>query len=194
MKDQDSMPKNGLPRSNGARLTALVAGAALLLGSVFGVQAFTGTNAYAHMKLIGNGHGYGGWHRGGKRFADMSDAEVEERIERVVKHVAIEIDATEDQTRRITALLTAVARDLRAPRDQWHDAGRMFRAALVRDDVDRNELERLRSERLAEADRVSQSLVTAIADVAEVLTAEQRQVLEERVEQFRSMRKRWHRG
>ncbi len=194
MTDQDQRPKRGLPRSNGARLTALVAGTALLLGGVFGVQAFTGTNAYAHMKLIGHGHGHGGWHRDGKRFADLSDAEVEQRIERVVKHVAIEIDATDDQTRRITALLTAVARDLRASRDQWHNAGRMFRQALVKENVDRSELERLRSERLAEADRVSQSLVTAIADVAEVLTADQRQVLEERVEQFRSMRKRWHRG
>lgn len=194
MTDRDPSRKKGLPRSNGARLTALVAGAALLLGGVFGVQAFTGSNAHAHMKLMGHGYAAGGWHRGGKRFADLSDAEVEDRIERVVKHVAIEIDATDDQTRRITVLLTAVARDLRASRDQWHDAGRLFRAALVRDDVDRSELERLRSERLAEADRISQSLVTAIADVAEVLTVEQRQVLEQRVEQFRSMRKRWHRG
>ena len=58
----------------------------------------------------------------------------------------------------------------------------------------REALEKIRGERLAEVDRLSKILTTAIADVAEVLTPKQRRVLEERIREFRSMRGRWHRG
>ncbi|MEM9098066.1 MAG: hypothetical protein AAGC79_06020, partial [Pseudomonadota bacterium] len=37
-------------------------------------------------------------------FSDLTEAEVEDRIERLVKHVAIEIDATDEQSAKITEL------------------------------------------------------------------------------------------
>ena len=44
------------------------------------------------------------------------------------------------------------------------------------------------------SDVAEAGVVSALADVAEVLTSEQRAVLSERIEQFKSMRGRWHRG
>ena len=65
---------------------------------------------------------------------------------------------------------------------------------LTANTIDRAALEKVRAERLAEADRVSKELVNALADVAEVLTPEQRVIVNERLEQFKSMRRHWRRG
>jgi len=170
----------------------------IAVGGVFGVQAFADSKTYSHMKLFASEKG--NWHqaswRGGhrQRLADMSDAEIEAKVERIVKHVAIEIDATEEQQTKITALVTAVARDLKPIRAQMREAGQEMHRLLLSDTIDRAAFERIRAERLAEVDRISKNLVDAAADVAEVLTAEQRKVLDERIKEFRSMRKGWHRG
>ena len=41
---------------------------------------------------------------------------------------------------------------------------------------------------------ISKNLVGALADVAEVLSPEQRKVLDERIKEFRFMGRGWHRG
>ncbi len=194
------------------RLIGIAAGATLIIGASFSVQAIAESKPYQHMKLLMGseqestvmihkaGWGERGWFRGGRHgrghgsFADLTDAEIEKRITRVVKHVAIEIDATQEQQTRITTLITAVAKDLRPLRNEFRAAGKEMHELLTADKIDREAIEKLRAERLAEADRISKEMVTALADVAEVLTVEQRKVLDERIEQFRSMRKRWHRG
>ena len=58
-------------------------------------------------------------------YDDPRLSEIEAKVVRVVKHVAIEIDANEEQTEKIRTLLIAVAKDLkplraemRATRDQ----------------------------------------------------------------------------
>ena len=63
-----------------------------------------------------------------------------------------------------------------------------------RDTIDRAALEQLRAERLADAELISKSLVGALADMAEVLSPEQREAFGERIDQFRSMRRGHHRG
>ena len=173
---------------------ALATGTAIVVGGAFGVQAVAGDNAFSHLKLAASGEGWShhGWHRRG--FSQLSDAEVEDRITRIVKHVAIEIDANEDQQKKITALVTAVAKDMRPLRDQMRATGKEVHDLLLADAIDRDALEKIRVERLAEADRISKNLVTALADVAEVLTPSQRKVLDERIQEFRSMRHRWRRG
>ena len=124
----------------------------------------------------------------------MSDAEIEAKIERMVKHVAIEIEATAEQQEKITTLVNMVAKDLKPVHEQMRAAGKEIHDLLMADTIDRTALEQLRADQLAEADRISKSLVNAVADVAEVLTAEQRNVLDERIKQFRFMGKGWHRG
>jgi len=186
------------------KVIAIIAGTLVAVGGAYGATALADGKVYAHYKLHssdearGGGHG-GKWHRGGRRgghyghFANMTDAEIEAKIVRMVKHVAIEIDATENQQVKITALVTAVAKDLKPLRAQMHEAGQEIHDVLLADTIDRDALERVRAERLAEADRVSKNLIVAVADVAEVLTPEQRKVLDKRIKQFPSMRRGWHR-
>ncbi len=193
MSDKRATAKTGWFRKGNRKVIALATGIAIAIGGIFGVQAFANSNAYGHMKLYA---GYnGGWHGGHhKGFANISDADIEARIERMVKHVAIEIDATQEQQEEITALATAVAKDLKPEHDRMHATGKELHDLLLADTIDRAALEQLRAERLADADRISKNLVSALAVVAEMLSPEQRKVLVERIDQVRSMRRGWHRG
>ncbi len=206
MSDNQNPNNGGWFKTGNRKIIALVAGSAIVVGSVLGVQAMTSSKTFQHVKLEatdgnwhkagwfgggrGGGHGWG--HRG--RFADMSDAEIQDRIERMVKHVAIEIDATDDQTQKITTLVTAVAKELKPMRDKMRAAGKQVHDLLLQDTIDRAALETVRAERLADAEQISKTIVNAVADVAEVLTPDQRQVLEKRIQEFRSHKRGWGRG
>ncbi len=193
MSDQRGTAKTGWMRKRNRKLIALATGIAIAIGGVFGVQALADSKAYGHMKLYaGNyGGGHGGHH---KSFSDLSDEELTARIERFVKHAAIEVDATEEQQDRITALVTAAAKDLKPVHDRLRATGKEIHNLLLADPIDRAALENLRAERLAEAETISKNLVGALADVAEVLSPGQRKVLDERIKEFRSMGRGWHRG
>jgi Spy/CpxP family protein refolding chaperone len=192
LNKQDATQK-GWFRTGNRKVVALLTGAAIVVGGAFGAQALTNSKTYEHMRLAVafKAGGHGGEHR---PFADLSEAEIEARIERMVKHVAIEIDATLEQQEEITGLVKAVALELRPLRDRMHATGKDLRDLLMADVVDRVALENLRAERLAEAEQISKTLVNAFADVAEVLSPEQRAVLDERIEEFRSMGRGHHRG
>ena len=198
MSDRKEDAQKGWFQKGNRKVFAVVAGTVVAVGSAFGVQALADGKTYSHVKLMASDGA--SWHnaswRGGHhgRFADMTDTEIEAKIERMVKHVAIEIDATEDQQTKITALMFAVAKDLKPLRADMMEAGKEMHELLLSDTIDRAAFEKLRTERLAEIDRISKTMVTAAADVAEVLTVQQREILNERIKQFRSMRKRWHRG
>ncbi len=193
MSDKQGTTRKGWFRSGNRKVIALVTGAAIAIVGVFGVQALANSKTYEHMKLTaGFTSGlHGGDH---KRFADWSDSEIEARIERMVKHAAIEIDATREQQEKITALVAAVAKDLKPVHDRLRATGKELHDLLLANTIDRAALEQLRTERLADAERISKNLVNALADVAEVLSPEQRKVLDERINQFRSMHRGEHRG
>jgi protein CpxP len=216
MSNESNNPKKvkNAARSGTIKMTAILAATTMLIGASFGVQAIAESKMYQHAKLYmsdsnsTDGQSFvqkaswskhdgkkGGKHRGGHQpFSQMSDEEIEKKITRVVKHVSIEIDATDEQETKITTLVTALAKDMKPLHGEFKMAGEELRKILTSDTIDRVALEKLRAERVAKADRVSKELVSALADVAEVLTSEQRAVLSERIEQFKSMRGRWHRG
>ena len=201
---QTQKPANGAPRRNKRIAIALATAALIAGGGVFGAQAIAESNTYQHLKLYagdtanlklagwGGPRGYWGGRRG--LWSEMTDAQIEDRIERIVKHVAIEIDANEDQQKKITALAVAVIKDVKPVRTEMRQAGQDMKALLLAETIDREAMEKLRSERLAEIDRISKNLTTAIADAAEVLTPEQRKVLSQRIEEFRAMRRGGRRG
>jgi Spy/CpxP family protein refolding chaperone len=56
---------------------------------------------------------------------------------------------------------------------------------LLAPEIDRAAMETLRSEQMDQADTVSRALVTTLADVADVLTPEQRSQLASRIAEFR---------
>jgi protein CpxP len=136
-----------------------------------------GARAFAH------GRWAGGWHPG----AQLDPGAVDERLDRMLKHFYVEIDATEAQKQQLAPIVKAAARDLLPLAGQMRDTRRQALELLSQPSVDRGALEALRAEKLRLAEQASQRLTAALADVADVLTPEQRRVLAEHA-------LRWHRG
>lgn len=196
-----SSPSDKKP-SGGRRSFILGATMLAALGGAFGVHALADSKTGQHMRLAASDGGWfsgmrhgGHWrgHHKGRLF-DMSDAEIDAKVTRAVKHVGIEIDATAEQQEKIIALVKSAAKELRPLRDQMHATRSQAREMLLADNFDRAALETLRAERLADFDRISKTLVDTLADIAEVLTPAQRKLLEERIGEFRSHRRGWNRG
>jgi len=181
------------PKRHGRNLVMWLAGAALLAGGAFAVDAFAQSEAYQQFRM-GAGH-MGEWHRGERKpLAEMSEAEIAGKIERMVRHMAIEIDATDEQEAHIIGLMTGLATDIKPMAERMQATKGELSGLLSATTIDRDALERLRAARLAEADRISKTLVGTIADVAETLTPEQRAKIAEMIRERREMFERHRRG
>lgn len=204
-EDQNNRQTGWLNKGN-RKVVAIFVGVGIIAGSAFAVQAFAQSKTYAHLKLFteenvsegGGGALHAASWRGHKRgghggFSNLSDSEIKSKITRFVRHAGIEIDATPEQEAQIVALLTPVALNMKSKRGEMRATGEELHALLSAPTIDRAAVEQLRAEKLAEADEISKEWVDTIVDVAMVLTAEQRQLVDERIEEFRSMRGGWHR-
>ena len=152
---------------------------AAIATAIAGVATGLGVKAFAH--------GPGGWHRGGFLGASLDPARVDEHIDRMLKHLYVEIDATEAQKQRLAPIVKAAAHDMLPFRTQMRAARQQALELLSRDVVDRVALEALRADQLRLAEQASQRFTQALADVADVLTPGQRRQLAEHVG-------RWHGG
>lgn len=193
MSDEQGSAKTGWLRTGRRKMIALAGVAAIALGGFFAVHAFTNSQAYGNMKMFAGYHDCGG---GGdhQNFSDISDAELETRIACMVKVAADEVDASQEQQDEITALVTIAAIDLRPVHNRMRGTSEAVQTLILADEIDRPALEKLRAGRLADAELISKNLVGLLADVAEVLSPEQRKVLNQRIEQFRSMHREKHHG
>jgi protein CpxP len=131
------------------------------------------------------GHGGGGWHRGGFMGAHLDPAKRDAHLDRMLKHLYVEVDATDAQKQQLGPIVKAAARDLLPMRDRMRDARLQAVALLSQPSVDRAALEALRANQLQLAEQASKRFTQALADVADVLTPEQRKQLAERMG-------RWH--
>jgi Spy/CpxP family protein refolding chaperone len=149
------------------RAGSLILAAALAVGLI-GASA---TSSFSQ----GFGPGFGpGWRMFG---GPLDPARVEERADRMIRHVGVELDATAEQQDKLRAIVKGALKDLLPVRDQMLAARQQARDLLTQPTVDRAALEKLRTERIAAADTASKRLVQALADAAEVLTPEQRKKL-----------------
>jgi len=146
--------------------------------------------------------GWGGWGRGpgfghhGMMGGTMDPAEVRERVERMVAHVAIEIDATDEQKQRLTTIFVGAANDLlpiRAKFVESRQAGELV-DLLTAPTVDRAAIESFRSDKMALADEASRRIAQALGEAAEVLTPEQRAEVGERLKFLMQFGPGFHRG
>lgn len=164
------------PRGRGMRVLLILT--IVLLSGLSGAVA---------ARAFGNGFGPGfwhhGWHRGGM-MRPLDPVEVEERADRIIRHVAIEIDATADQQDKLRAVAKAAVKDL-IPVHQRAQAARLrARELLTQTDINRADIEKFRTEQVALFDSASKRLTQALTDAAEILTPEQRRQISERLPPF----------
>ncbi len=146
----------------------------------------------ALIATLGLGACHRGCHGGGHAWHD-GDGEVDEdRLRRGVAWVLREADPTDAQVDEITAIAKAGLDDLHGLKAGHAEAHEALSAALAADPVDREALERLRADALATLDEGSRTAAVVMADVAEVLTPEQRALLIEAHEEHGRFGRRWY--
>ena len=148
----------------------------ITLGTLLGgVAAGIGFKAYGH----GRWHGHG----------PIDPADLDRHLERMLKHLYIEIDATEAQKQKLEPIVKQAARELVPMREELHAGRRQAIELLTQESVDPAALEALRTKHIALADEASRKLTRALADAAEVLTQAQRKDL---AAHFARRHARWH--
>lgn len=189
MNDQPTTPNSdhipGYPVPPAARPRR-----AWLIVAVAAVAALTGAAA---TKAVSGPLGFGpGWHHG--FHGPMSTGHIEDRADRMVRHLAVEIDATTEQQDKLRAVMKAAMRDVLPARDKAQAARQQARSLLTQPAIDRAAVEKLRSEQIALADSVSKRMVQALVEAAEILSPDQRKKLDEHFPPFGGYMRGWRRG
>ena len=149
-----------------------------------GIAAGIGFKAFAQ----GGGCG---WHRCGYAAGPLDPAAVDQHLDRALKHLYVEIDATDEQKQRLEPIVKQAVKDLLPAREKAHAARKQAVELLAADTIDRGAIEALRAEQIQLAEQASKRFTQALADVAEVLTPAQRKQIAERMESFG---RRWRHG
>jgi Spy/CpxP family protein refolding chaperone len=149
-----------------------------------------GVAAGIGFKAFGQG-GFGGCRGGGFMAGPLDPAKVDEHLERMLKHLYVEIDATEEQKQRLAPIMKQAAREVLPLRERMHDARKKALELLTQDSIDRAAIETLRAEQLQLAEQASRRIAQTLADAAEVLTPAQRKELALRVARHS---RGWHHG
>ncbi len=124
----------------------------------------------------------------------IDPAKVDTHVERMIKHFAVEVDATPAQREKLNVIAKAAAHDLLPMHDKLQAARQQAIALAGGQSVDRAGMEKLRSEQIALADIASKRMTLALADAAEVLTPQQRQKIAGHMKDRGERRHRWNRG
>jgi Spy/CpxP family protein refolding chaperone len=129
---------------------------------------------------FGPGFGPGHWH-GGMMGGSFDPAQAEDRADRMVRHMAIELDATDAQQDKLRAVVKTAVKDLIPLRERAQSARLKARELLTQPTIDRAEIEKFRTEQVALADTFTKRVSQAIGDAAEILTPDQRRKLNDRL-------------
>jgi periplasmic protein CpxP/Spy len=165
MNDQLSSERPPRPRGRAVAAVLLVALAGGLVGA-FASQSFS--------------QGFGpAWHMtvGGPIGGPLTPQQMTDRADRIVRHLAIEIDANADQQAKLEAIVKGAVGDLVPMRDKMLAARQQMHDLLTQTMIDRGAIEKLRAEQIATVDALSKRAAQAIGDAAEVLTPDQRRKL-----------------
>jgi periplasmic protein CpxP/Spy len=168
---------------------------ALFIVAVAGAAALTGAFANSAFSQGFGGPGFGPPWQARPFWGQAFDpAAAEDRADRMVRHLAIEVDATAEQQERLRGIVRSAVRDLLPLREKAMNSRQRGRELLTQTTIDRAAIETLRTEQMALADQATRRFSQALGDAASVLNPEQRRKLAERVDRWRSFHHGWHRG
>jgi periplasmic protein CpxP/Spy len=175
--DQTASPR----QRNGRRGTFLIA--------LLAVAVLAGLGGSMLSSAFGQGVSWHriSWHSGGMFGGPLTPAQIDDRIDRMTKHMAIELDATQDQQVKLANIAKAAVADLRPLKEKAQGARAQAVTLLTAPTVDRTAIERLRAEQIGVAETASKRIAQALADAAEVLNPEQRR----KVADWMAHRGRW---
>lgn len=173
MTDLNATPVSAAPRRRRAVFVAAVA----IVAAATGALATKAVSQGFH-------HGPGFMRHGGFMGGPFDPARAEERAEKMVKHLAIEVDATKEQQEKLAVIAKGLAKEVGPLRDKMQAARQQGRDLLLQPKVDRAAIEKLRADQFANAEAISKRVSQAIADAAEVLSPEQRKKLSDRFPPF----------
>lgn len=161
--------------------------AGLMTGGLLGSLVAGGVSVYAHFKPQHGwgshaGHGFWGHHRHGN-----DPAAAAERAEFATDWLLRHIDASAEQRQQIQTIVQRTVADLGQVREQWQTNRQALLDLLSQPTIDRQALTELRQTGLQQIDQASQQAVTALVDVAEILTPEQRARLRDTMSRFHRM-------
>jgi Spy/CpxP family protein refolding chaperone len=150
------------------------------------VAALLGAGA-AHFAPFALGHGWhhrGMWGGHGGFHHEMTAADMQEHVERMVDHIARHANATPEQQTKLTTIAKAAAADLQPLHQQLFEAHKKALDLFRQPTIDRAALETLRAEQISRVDAASKRLAQAVEDMADVLTPEQRAKLADDINRF----------
>jgi Spy/CpxP family protein refolding chaperone len=176
---QDTNESGQAPRRPWRRLVV-----AALVGSL---GAGVGMTAFAH------GGGFGGFGPGGRHMdrGGQTDPEaMKRRVDASVRWMLADVNATDAQREKIAAIVEATSKEMAPLREKHREARRAVMELLAKPNVDRAAIEAIRAQEIQSADAMSRRFVQSLADVAEVLTPEQRAQLAEKMKSRRGHRQR----
>ncbi|MCC6778168.1 MAG: Spy/CpxP family protein refolding chaperone [Hyphomicrobiales bacterium] len=152
------------------------------------------TGAVATHAFSNPGFAHGPWGGHGFVGASFDPTQAEDRVDRMMRHLAIEVDATADQETRLRTIAKAAVKDLIPMRERAVAGRQRARTLLTQPTVDRGAIEAFRAEQMALADAASRRVAQALADAAETLTPDQRRKLDDRLSGARGLWHGWRRG
>jgi Spy/CpxP family protein refolding chaperone len=113
----------------------------------------------------------------GRRHGPIDPADIDKHLDRMLKHLYVEIDATEEQKRRLEPIVKQAAKDLLPMREKLHAGRKQGIELLTQERIDPNAIEILRAQQLQYADEASRRFARALTEAADVLTPAQRKEL-----------------
>jgi Spy/CpxP family protein refolding chaperone len=152
-------------------LLAFAAGVALCGGVVALAQsAGAGMHAFHHGAMMSG-----------------NPADMAAHLDQVVKHLYVEINATDAQKAQIDPLVKQAVDDLAPLHSQAESAHAQFVRAFTQDPIDRNSLEAARETHMQLADQASRRIAQLVGDVGSALTPAQRQKVADHLQQMHGM-------
>ncbi|MGH1358795.1 MAG: Spy/CpxP family protein refolding chaperone [Burkholderiaceae bacterium] len=114
-----------------------------------------------------------------------------ERVTKAVDKIFSRVDASDDQKAKITTIANQAIAQLKPLRAEMRGTRQDALNLLAAENIDRSAIETLRADRMGKADQASTILSAAMADIAEVLTPEQRLIAKDKISD--RMKRRWGR-